>query len=406
MKLLSKLVVLVAVFFCLLEKKVEATEVNVESQANVAIEMDSGKILYSKNSDTKLAIASVSKIVTMYMVLDKLNSDNGSWDDVVPIDDYLISLSNDFSLGSVPLSGSHSYTVRDLFYAMCLVSSNSATMALGDWVAPDHSQSTYIAMANEFLRDTGLSGFTFVSASGLENSDISGYIADGTSLDDYNKLSAKDVSMVARRLISDYPEILEFSSTPSYTMSDGQVLSCGFNVMNGNKNYDPTLNIDGLKTGFTYIAGFCFVGTEFNGEFRTISVVLNSSNYGEETNQLMHYARENYTVKELRVGENFDSTVKVKHGKVNEVGIELSSPIKMIVKRSESKLVLKGEETILQAPFEKGRELILGTIADEKDDLGYLSNVERLKVKVKTNSSVKVKLCYFPHSLKYSPIRL
>lgn len=392
--------IIIVVFGALLfTKTTYATEINVPSKANIAIEMETGKILTSKNADEKLAIASVSKIVTMYMTLNKINNEGASWDEVVPIHPYLIELSHEWALGSTPLDGSHEYTVRDLFNAMCIESSNSATMALGDWVAPDHNQSTYIAMVNDFLSNLGLKGFSFVSASGLENSDIPGYLAKGTTSNDYNKLSAKDVSMVARQLIMDFPEILNTSSLVSYTMSDGQVLENTFSVMNGKSQHDKSLNIDGLKTGFTYIAGFCFVGTEFNGEFRTISVVLDSENYGLETNQLMRYARENYTSINVDFNKLIeDPSIEVSGGNESKVKVEPCEDVSLIVNKGTNSIKLNKVLSTLNAPVPKGREHILGDIYDEKDTLGYVNKTPQLLVR--TTESIDFKKCELPKDTK------
>lgn len=399
MKNLFKIVI---VFFGIIffSETAYATEINVPSKANIAIEMEKGKILTSKNADEKLAIASVSKIVTMYMVLDKINNQGASWDEVVPVNSYLIELSNEWALGSTPLDGNHKYTVRDLFNAMCIESSNSATMALGDWVAPDHNQSTYIKMTNEFLNSLGLKNYSFVSASGLENSDIPGYIATGTSLDDYNKLSAKDVSLIARQLLIDFPEILKISSSTGYTMSDGQFLENTFSVMNGKSQHDKSLNIDGLKTGFTYIAGFCFVGTEFNGEFRTITVVLNSENYGLETNQLMHYARENYQLENVNLDSLVDTPkLTVNGGVTNTVDISQCEELSLIVNKSSNSLKLNKVLDCLNAPVDENQEHILGDVYDENDKLGYATN-QAPQLLIKTSSSVDFKTCELPKNSK------
>ena len=142
MKNILKIVLLLSFLFSF-TKNVLA-DVTVNSKAHIAIEMETGKILKEKNSEEKLPIASVAKIVTMYLVLEEINSNGKSWDEEVTISPYLIELSKDPELGSMRLDSSHKYTVRDLFHAMCIVSSNSATMALGDWLTDDNDQSSYI----------------------------------------------------------------------------------------------------------------------------------------------------------------------------------------------------------------------------------------------------------------------
>lgn len=376
MKNILKIVLLLSFLFSF-TKNVLA-DVTVNSKAHIAIEMETGKILKEKNSEEKLPIASVAKIVTMYLVLEEINSNGKSWDEEVTISPYLIELSKDPELGSIRLDSSHKYTVRDLFHAMCIVSSNSATMALGDWLTDDNDQSSYIDKVHGFLNELGLKEYTFVSSSGLENSDIGGYMIDGSNLSDYNKLSAKDVSIIARKLIINYPEILEVSSLEKYTLSDGQILNNTFNVLKGKSNYDNSLNADGLKTGFTYIAGFCFVGTEWNGEYRTITVVLNSENYGLETNQLMKFAREHY--EKININKLIDNKflVKVNNGEVNNLELELNRDNYLIVNKDDSSIKLEQHLSKVTAPVIDNEIFEVGTIFDNNDSLGYVGELPKV----------------------------
>lgn len=401
--LMKIMVVMVGVGVLLTPVSVEAAgQAKVNSKANIAIEMESGKILSAKNADEKLAIASVSKIVTMYMVLDKIGDNSSLWDEFVPINPYLIELSKEWALGSTVLDGSHQYTVRDLFYAMCIVSSNSATMALGDWVSADGSQSTYISEANDFIASLGITGHTYVSSSGLENIDIPKYIIDGSTIDDYNKFSAMDVSIIARELLIDFPEILEFANGASYTMSDGTTLLNNFSVLKGASQYDSSLNLDGLKTGFTYVAGFCFVGTEFNGEFRTISVVLDSQNYGMETNQLMRHARDNYKKVQVNIDEIYpELKVGVIGGEKDRVGIHSKDSSSLVVKKDGAELKVNAQLKRLNAPVKAGEELHFGEIYDSNDILGYVDEV-RPTVTMITNEEIPFAVCVPPEISKPS----
>lgn len=390
MKLFYKLTFCFIVFFILSGEKVYATDVTVNSRANIAMEMNTGKILYEKNSDEKLPIASVAKIITMYQVLNKVNTEGHSWDEIVPIDNYLIELSHNYTLGSLQLSSSHQYTLRDLFNSMVLVSSNSATMALGNWVASDGAQTTYINETNQVLSSWGLTGFTYVSASGLENSDIPAYMISGSTIDQYNQFSAKDVSVIAQHLIKEYPEILEVTAHDTYMISDGSILARNGKVYAGKANYDSSLAIDGLKTGFTSLSGVCFVGTEYNGDFRTITVVLNSSDYGTETNQLMHYARENYQSKLIDTNSLIEKSLKVKYGQTNSVSV-IGNEMTAIVNKSGDNFTVQTRPVPLTAPIKNGKVVEYGRLIDNSDSLGYVSNYPI--VTALTTESVNIKLC-------------
>lgn len=268
-------------------KKGKAPFVLTKAKAAVALDAKTGKVVWSKNANTARPIASVSKIMTLYLTLKKVDGKTSNWNHKVKITSRgLVSMSKNTSVGGFHFKLNHSYTVKQLYYAAFLDSSNNAAIALGQWVSGSNAK--FIKKMNAQAKSWNLGRAHFVSASGLENSDLRTYgYAYGSAT--ANKVSAKDVALIARHLITDYPRVLTDGKIGSMKVN-GQLCYNYNNLLKGRKYYRASLNVDGLKTGYTPLAGYCFVGTgQKSGKHRVITVVLHDENEFTETRSLMEH---------------------------------------------------------------------------------------------------------------------
>ncbi|BAN07445.1 D-alanyl-D-alanine carboxypeptidase dacA [Levilactobacillus brevis KB290] len=259
-----------------------------KAKAAVAMNADTGKVVWSKAGNTARPIASVSKIMTLYLTLAKVNGKQSNWNHKVKITSRgLVSMSRSAACGGFKFKLGHKYTVKQLYDAAFLDSSNNAAIALGQWVSGSNAK--FIKKMNAQAKAWKLGKAHFVSASGLENSDLQYYgYRYGTA--NANMVSAKDVALIARHLITDYPRVLTDGQAGSKKV-DGQLCYNYNNLLAGRKYYQASLNVDGLKTGYTPLAGYCFVGTgQMVGKHRIITVVLHDEDEFTETRSLMNYA--------------------------------------------------------------------------------------------------------------------
>ncbi|WP_173021249.1 serine hydrolase [Secundilactobacillus folii] len=250
-----------------------------DAKAAVAMDAKTGKVIWSKNENTPRAIASVTKLMTLYLVLQKVAGKSATWNSKVTT-----SYSGLKSMGSSSVYGGfkftkNSYTVKQLYDAALIDSSNNAAIALGQWVAggstPTYNKK-FIKLMNAQAKKWHLGRASFVSANGMEQSALKGY---GYSIGgaNANLVSAKDVALIAKHLITDYPTVLKTSSIGSLKVS-GQLCYNYNNLLPGRKYYNSALKVDGLKTGYTDLAGYCFVGTgQKSGHDRLITVVLHDA---------------------------------------------------------------------------------------------------------------------------------
>jgi len=343
--------------------------------AAILVDAATGEILYEKNADKLMGVASMSKMMTEYIVLEAIKEGKISWDQKVKINNYIHRLSGAPGLSNIGLTEGEEYTVKELYQAMGIFSGNAATVALAELVAG--TEKNYINVMNEKAEELGLKDYKFVNASGLNNSDLLGNYPAGSETDE-NEMSAKTVATLAYHLLNDYPEVLETSSMPRLKFRDGETYD-NFNWLLPSLVFGYE-GADGLKTGSTDYAGYNVTATAKRGDQRIIAVIMKgetkNSRFTEATKLLNYgftFTKEEilpagYTVKG-------NETVKVTKGKEDSVKIQTSDAVNLVIKKEDkenyvAKLVLdekklnsKGE---LAAPVKKGDKV--GSITLETKD--------------------------------------
>ena len=247
----------------------------VEAKSYILVDADSGEIIYEMNSTQVLVPASMTKLMTLYLTLENIAENRLNWEDQVTISEYSNKISRQPSLSSFQLPAGAKYSVRELFYAAALNSSNAGAIALAEHIGGG-SEGAFVDMMNEKARNFGLTDTNFVNSSGLNNSDLFGLHPRGTGARDDTRLSARSMATIAYRLINDYPEYLEFSSLTKKTIREGepdQLVINSTNKLLAGSVYTVE-GVKGLKTGYTFNAGFCFAGFAERRSGRFISVVM------------------------------------------------------------------------------------------------------------------------------------
>ncbi|KXG11647.1 D-alanyl-D-alanine carboxypeptidase DacA [Anoxybacillus sp. P3H1B] len=343
------LVFLLATVFPL-NKKVEAAQdpINIEADAAILVDAGSGRILYQKNIDTVLGIASMTKMMTEYLLLEAVKQKRVKWDQEYTPSDYVYRLSQDRDLSNVPLRKDGKYTVLELYEAMAIYSANAAAVAIAEIVGG--SEENFVRMMNEKAKKLGLQGYKFVNATGLSNQDLQGFHPQGTEASEENVMSARAVATLAYHLLKEYPEVLETSSITKKTFREGtddQIKMDNWNWMLPGLVYGYE-GVDGLKTGYTDFAGYCFTGTAEKNGVRFITVVMNAKSNGkstinarfEQTRKLLDYAFSNYSLKELYPAgyqQKGDATLPVTKGKEKSVAVVTKKTLSLVIKNGEDK---------------------------------------------------------------------
>lgn len=262
------------------EKKKVKKLPNMGIQAKSVILMNAkdGSVLYEKNVNESLPTASMSKMMTELLVLEAIHNHKISWNQTVKISDYVNFISNHPGYASVHLQKGQPYTVRKLLDAMAIHSANGAAIALAETVAG--SEKSFVTEMNAKAQQLGLTHSHFVNSSGLDNSDLGQYYSVGVP-SDTNIMSANDLALLARQLIRTFPEILKVTVHSNVTINGQTYPNSNWMLPTLNRNNMGFAGVDGLKTGYTDVAGHCFVGTVQKNNKRFISVVMGASSSSE-----------------------------------------------------------------------------------------------------------------------------
>ncbi|MCL2058872.1 MAG: D-alanyl-D-alanine carboxypeptidase [Oscillospiraceae bacterium] len=272
------IILLVAIIFQFSAAPVYASAPGVEAKAYILVDADSGEILYEVNSTQVLVPASMTKLMTLYLVLERIAENRLSWTDQVTISEFSNLISRQPSLSSFLLPAGANYTVEELFYAAALNSSNAGAIALAEHIGGG-SEGAFVRMMNEKARSFGLADTVFVNSSGLNNADLFGRHPEGTGAREDTRLSARSMATIAFRLINDYPVYLEFSSMQRTTIKEGtpdQVVINSTNRMLAGSVY-AVEGVKGLKTGYTFNAGYCFASYAERRSGRFITIVMGAT---------------------------------------------------------------------------------------------------------------------------------
>ncbi|AGL48582.1 D-alanyl-D-alanine carboxypeptidase PBP3 [Streptococcus suis] len=377
-KFLLTLTTVIALFFT--STPILAEDFSVATKHAIAVEVSSGKILYEQDAETKASIASISKTLSIYLVYEALAKGEITLDTMVDISDYPYSLTSNTELSNVNLD-TRSYSVRDLLNASLITSSNSAIIALAEKIAG--SEAAFVDRMKAKVQEWGITDAKIVNVSGLDNTDLGENIYPGSSPEDVNMFSALDVAIIARRLILDYPQVLDITSLNAYDFggytyySTNQMLSDGTHARGG---------VDGLKTGTSNSAGSSFLATTQQAGMRIITVVLNATdgltspeNRFVATNDLMNYVYSNFSLVTLvKKGEAFeDSKINVFNGEKETSPVVAAADL-TVVQRNQTDNVPTATFTTdikeIDAPLKAGT--LVGKLQLKDQDLigkGYIS---------------------------------
>ncbi len=301
------------------------------------VEASTGQILYSVNADERMAPASITKIMTMLLVMEQVKAGRISLDDVVTV-------STEASLmggSQVYLKEHERVPVRDLMAATAIRSANDASFALAEYVAG--TADDFVRMMNQRAAELGMKNTHFTNPEGLDDPD--------------HYTTAADIAIMSRELIR-HPEVLEWSSTWIGKMRDGT-----YDLFNTNRLIKEYEGADGLKTGHTDQAGYCLAGTAVRGGVRLISVVMGTAGEKErvaETAKLLDYGFRNFERATLVEAGARVGTVRVRTAVRPDVAAVAADDIVALVPRGtaeEAKVEFQPIQEEIVAPIKKGQSL-------------------------------------------------
>ena len=273
-----------------------AEDLNLAENAKSAIliEASTGEILYSKNQNERLAPASMTKIMSLILIMDNIEKGNLKWDDMVVVSKNAASMGG----SQIFLEANEKMSVEDLIKGICVASGNDATVALAEKIAG--TEGAFVKLMNKKAKELGLNNTNFVNSTGL---DAEGHYS-----------TAYDMAMMAKELVK-YEKILEFSSIyEDYLRKDSNK---SFWLVNTNKLVKFYSYIDGLKTGFTSNAGYCLTATGKKKNMRLISVVMgeeSTDRRSADTLAMLDYGFNMYNIDKVVDSKKTIGRIKVNMG--------------------------------------------------------------------------------------------
>ena len=358
----------------------QTDDFNVAAKHAIAIESTTGKVLYEKDATTPDGVASMTKILTAYMVYKAIDQGKITWDTEVDISDYPFNLTVDSEVSNVPLDF-RKYTVKQLLDATLISSANSAAIALAEKISG--TESAFVDTMKAQLKKWGITDAKLYNASGLNNKYLGDNRYPGSKPDDENTMSALDVAIIADHLIKDYPQVLDITKQGAVDFEGDNKLTTHNYMLEGQDNYRE--GVDGLKTGTTELAGASFVAHSNENGMSLITVVMNADNGGEDeaarftaTNDLLDYVVQHWKINNIKVADGVSKTVSAK----------LETDLTVVQKINSQNDTVNIKAKTVTAPIKKGDTIGTATY-DDKDlvGTGYISDPPQ--VAVTANQSIK-----------------
>ena len=312
---MKKIIILLLIL--IIPVTVKAEELDLTAKSSILIEASTGEILSEKNSDEKLAPASMTKIMTMLLIMESLEKNEYSLEDKVNISTNAASMGG----SQVFLEAGSELKVKELLKAIAIASANDAAVAMAEYTAG--STESFVNLMNEKATSLGCTNTTFKNVHGL---DTEGHLT-----------TAKDMAIMARELLK-HEEILNYSSIYEEFLNKPDGSSTW--MVNTNKLIKYYNGLDGLKTGFTKNAGYCLTATAKRNNMRLISVVMNeptTEKRSSDTIKLLNYGFANYKIKVVMPKDQDLGSIEIKNGKKETVGIKLTEDATNLESISDNK---------------------------------------------------------------------
>ena len=266
-------------------KYIHAKRPKTKAKAYLVLDRKTGKVLLGKNTKKRYLTASTGKLMTIYLARRKLARNPHDWQKKLKFSSSLVKMAKNPNLNCFHVKKGKKYTIKQIMSSAIIDSDNNSAIRLGQWVAGSNRK--FITMMNKQAKLWHLSA-DFVSASGLENSDLApyGYYVKGT-WSSGNLLSARDLAIIGYHVAHDYPSLMKFFATPEMYVA-GQKLHNYNDTLPGRKYNVKSFKTDGMKTGWTPRSGYCFVGSCNKGNGRIV-VVLHDKDEFSDANKLVKF---------------------------------------------------------------------------------------------------------------------
>ena len=342
---------IICTFFISIIPVKAADTLNLDSKSAILLDNASGKILYEKNINEKLPMASMTKIMSILLIMEQIDNGNLNYNDKV-----LISKNASGMGGSqVFLQAVEEYKVEDLLKCIAVSSANDAVVAMAEKISG--TEEAFVAQMNAKVKELGLTNTHFANPHGLDNEN--------------HYSTAQDMARIAQELLK-HEDILRFTSIYEdyLTKPDGSQVW----LVNTNRLVRFYDGVDGLKTGYTTDAGYCLTATAKKNDLRLISVVMNASSAdarSKDTATLLTYGFNSFKNNIIYSKDKSLGEINVDRGKKSKVKVYLKEDatelLKVTQKPNDYSFNIKADKIV--APLKKGSKVGIAEIIDNEGNI-------------------------------------
>ena len=337
---MKKIAVILAIclFFGVIPRKSSAVELNIGGKSACLMDVATGTVLYESNAHEPLAPASVTKVMTMLLIMEAIDSGKIRWEDSVTASEAAAAKGG----SQVYLKVGETMTVSDMVKSIAVSSANDCACAMAEHLAG--SESAFVELMNSRAKELGMNDTHFVNCTGLDDEENA----------KEHRTSAYDIAVMSRQLLKNHPDIKKFTTIWMDTVRNG-----AFGLSNTNKMVRFYDGCTGLKTGFTSGAGYCLSASAQREGLDLIAVVMGAESSQERfaaCKSMLDYGFANYA---LVTPDTAAGTVPVKLGKVQEIGAIPRETPQFLIEKSQrgsvtTELIL---EPTVTAPVSAGQKL-------------------------------------------------
>lgn len=345
----------------------------IDASAALVMDENTGQIIYQKNADQVLPIASITKLLTVEVIKNEIDHNRLKWTTKVKINKTLAKLSTNTEMSNVELKEGSSYTVKQLVHAALISSADGATLALT--TINGNTTTSFNQKMEKMARQMGVTDAKIYNAVGLENDDLGSLKLKNVAGNAENEMSARDIAKIAQYLVKNDPDILQITKIKKETFHTSSTATTEMDSLNqmlpGNNFAPKTVTMDGLKTGTSDAAGNSFVGTGSYKGHRLITVVLHANGASEQrfvqTVNLLRTVVNDYQPVTLKQNATVaqTKTVSVPNAKTTNAAVRVAQDTTIwIAKKSalsswkqtfKAKTSLQDKKHKLAAPIKKGQ---------------------------------------------------
>ncbi|MCT6812507.1 MAG: D-alanyl-D-alanine carboxypeptidase [Lactobacillus helsingborgensis] len=342
-------------------------KVAIDAKAAIAIDSETGQVLYGKNINQPLPIASMTKLITAYLTLKAIDENKINWDTRVTPTRQIFAVASNREYSNVPLRMKHTYTIRQLYQATLIESANGAAMMLAQAISG--SQTAFVRQMRRQLQKWDIKDGRIYTTCGLPNKSVGSDAYPGAGKNAENMLSAKDMALVGLHLLQDYPNVINTTKIAKLNFVDQDFATpmSNFNwMLKGMPQYRKRLKIDGLKTGTTDAAGACFIATAKHKGGRIITVVMGAKHETNtdparfiQTAKLLDYVYQNYQPLKFKRNEVIigKTNMAVHNGQARQINIGMKNDSLIWVPQNGQKFTIELAAKQIEAPIKSGQKV-------------------------------------------------